>query len=112
MLPALQSVIDASPTGDLVYIVQANGKPYKKESFGNLFRKWCREAGLSHCSIHGLRKAGIVRLIAEGCTPHQIMAISGHQTLKEVDRYAREYLRESAALQVYENWRAKHAHVA
>ena len=111
ILPALRRIIDASPTGDLVYLVQANGRPYKKESFGNLFRKWCREAGLPHCSAHGLRKACVVRLITEGCTPHQIMAITGHQTLKEVDRYAREYLRESAALQVYEQWRSEHANV-
>lgn len=109
ILPALQAIIDASPTGDLVYLVQDNGRPYTKESFGNLFRKWCREAGLPRHSAHGLRKACVVRLIMDGCTPHQIMAVTGHQTLKEVDRYAREYLRESAALQVYDRWRSQHA---
>ncbi len=104
----LRKVIDASNTGDLLYIVQKNGKPYAKESFGNLFRKWCLEAGLPHCSIHGLRKACVVRLIMDGCTPHQIMAITGHRTLKEIDRYAREYLREHAALQVLDAWISKY----
>ncbi|MGI8725900.1 MAG: tyrosine-type recombinase/integrase, partial [Methyloceanibacter sp.] len=41
-------------------------------------------AGLSP---HGLRKA-FCRVAAEaGLTPHEIMAISGHTTLKEVARY-------------------------
>jgi hypothetical protein len=38
---------------------------------------------------HGLRKAGC-RIMAESdCTPHEIMGVSGHTTLKEVERYTR-----------------------
>jgi integrase len=109
IVPALKRIIDATPTGDLFYLAQDNGQPYKKESFGNLFREWCDQAGLQHCSFHGLRKACVVRLIMEDCTPHQIMAITGHQTLKEIDRYARKYMREQAANQVLLRWLNKHA---
>jgi hypothetical protein len=36
-----------------------------------------------------LRKAAARLLAKAGCTPHQIMAITGHKTLVEVGRYTR-----------------------
>jgi hypothetical protein len=36
----------------------------------------------------GLRKAALTRLAEVGCTVHQIAAISGHKTLREMQRYA------------------------
>jgi hypothetical protein len=36
-----------------------------------------------------LRKAALTRLADAGCTPHQIMAVSGHDSLKEVERYTK-----------------------
>jgi integrase len=36
-----------------------------------------------------MRKAAARRLADAGCTPHQIMAITGHRSLKEVTRYTR-----------------------
>ncbi len=63
------------------------GKPFTANGFGNRFRKWCDAASLPNCSAHGLRKAASARLAELGCTDHEIMAITGHQTLKEVARY-------------------------
>lgn len=40
-------------------------------------------------SAHGLRKAALRRLADAGATTHQIMAISGHRTLSEVQHYTR-----------------------
>ena len=40
-------------------------------------------------SAHGLRKAAAARLAETGATEHEIMAVTGHRTLKEVDRYTR-----------------------
>jgi hypothetical protein len=58
--------------------------------FGNWFRDQCNEAGLpKHCSAHGLRKAACRRLAEAGCTAHQIAAISGHASLREVERYTK-----------------------
>src|SRR5262249_59116227 len=54
------------------------------------FRDVCDEAGLPKaCPAQGLRKAACRRLAEAGCTPHQIMAISGHVTLEEVERYTK-----------------------
>ena len=45
-------------------------------------------AGLpARCVLHGLRKAAARRLAEAGCSPHQIMAITGHKSLDEVQRY-------------------------
>ena len=87
--PELQAIIDASPTGDLTFLVSAYGRPFKSSGFGSRFRKWCDEASLPHCSAHGLRKAAASRLAEAGATEQQIMSITGHRTSKEVTRYTR-----------------------
>lgn len=83
----LQEIIAASPCGSLTYLVTEFGKPFTANGFGNWFRKRCNEAGLPHCSAHGLRKAAAARLAELGITPHQLMAAGGWTTLKEAQRY-------------------------
>jgi integrase len=87
ILPELQRIIDASPCGDLTFLVTEFGKPYSNDGFGNWFRRMCKSAGLIDCSAHGLRKAAAAWLAETGCTDHEIMAITGHRTQKEVKRY-------------------------
>src|SRR5258705_9644309 len=41
------------------------------------------------CQPHGLRKAAGRRLAEAGCTAHEIMAVLGHKTLAEAERYTR-----------------------
>jgi integrase len=84
----LQAVLAATPSEHLTFLVTATGKPFSGNHFGETFREWCDAAGLpKHCSAHGLRKAACRRLADALCTPHEIMAISGHVTLKEAQRY-------------------------
>ena len=87
--PDLQQVIDAAPSGHLMFLTTAYGRPSSTAGFGNKFRDWCNEAGLPHCSAHGLRKAAAARLAERGATAHEIMAITGHRSLEEVERYTR-----------------------
>jgi integrase len=42
-----------------------------------------------HCVAHGLRKAACRRLAEAGCSSKVIAAISGHLSLREVERYTR-----------------------
>lgn len=101
IIPELQRIIDVTETGDLAFLVTAFGRPFTANGFGNRFRKWCDEAGLSHCAVHGLRKAAAARLAELGCTEFEVMAITGHQTVKEVTRYtraARQKARAESAL--------------
>jgi integrase len=80
------------------------GKPFTAAGFGNWFREQCDTANLRHCSAHGLRKAAARRLAEAGCTPHEIAAITGHASLKEIVRYTeavnRKRLAQSAMAKV------------
>jgi integrase len=81
----LASII--SGTDNLTFLITELGKPFTAAGFGNWFRDQCRAAGLRGCSAHGLRHAAGRRLAEAGCTPHEIAAITGHASLKEVVRY-------------------------
>jgi integrase len=84
----LAAVIEATPSEHLTFIVTRDGSPFSPDGFSNLFREWCNDAGLpKRCSAHGLRKAACRRLAEAGCSALEIMAISGHASLKEVQRY-------------------------
>lgn len=45
---------------------------------------------MPECTSHGLRHLAAGRLAEAGATGHQIMAITGHKSLKEVERYTRK----------------------
>lgn len=88
--PALAETLAATTHNHPTFLATASGKPFSNAGFGNLFRDWCRAAGLpEHCSSHGLRKAACRRLAEAGCSEHQIAAISGHRSLYEIQRYTR-----------------------
>lgn len=89
IIPELQRIIDASPTGDLTFLQTAFGKAFTVNGFGNRMRKWCDEASLAECASHGLRKAAAARLAELGCSDREIMSITGHTTTKEIDRYTK-----------------------
>jgi integrase len=88
--PHLQAVLDATPSAQLTFIVTATGKPYGGNAFSEQFRNWCDAAGLpKRCSAHGLRKAACRQMAEAECRANEIMAISGHATLKELVRYTK-----------------------
>ncbi len=76
VLPELQAIIDASPTGDLTFLSGPSGKKFSKEGLGNWFREVCDAAGVKK-SAHGLRKAAATRLANNGATVAQLEAIFG-----------------------------------
>lgn len=85
--PALAAMLNDTPTSHLTFLVTPAGAPYKPAGFSSRFRKWCNEAGLPHCAAHGLRKAQARRLAEAGCSAHEIASITGHRSLREVQRY-------------------------
>jgi integrase len=76
ILPVLARTLDAGPCGDLTFIAGANGKPFTKGSFGNLFREACREAGVPG-SAHGVRKIAATTAANNGATVSQLKALFG-----------------------------------
>jgi integrase len=88
--PHLQAVLDATPSEHLTFLITATGKPYGGNALSEQFRNWCDAAGLpQRCKPHGLRKAACRRLAEAGCSANEIMAISGHATMKKLVRYTK-----------------------
>jgi integrase len=86
----LLTIIAATPSGAMAFLTTSFGKPFTSAGFGAWFRKRCDEAELpAHCSFHGLRKAACRRLAEAGCSANEIAAISGHASLREVERYTK-----------------------
>ena len=98
MHPALLAVLDATPNNHLTFLVSKSGQPYAANDFSEQFRAWCNDAGLPKaCTAHGLRKAACRRLAESGCSASEIMSISGHKSLAEVQRYVAEAEQERMA---------------
>lgn len=88
--PELQRAMTAYPAKGLTLIGDAHGRPIKRAALTRLMRSAIKSAGLSsRCVSHGLRKAAARRLAEAGCSASQIAAITGHKTLKEVERYTK-----------------------
>lgn len=84
ILPDLQEIIDGLPPGRLPLVARDDGAPYTKESFGNLFRQWCDEAGIPKgYAAHGIRKYAATLRAELGATVKQLMAWFGWLTEKE-----------------------------
>ena len=87
ILPILADIIAGSPTGALNYLESEYGKPFTAAGFGNWFRDRCNEAGLPHCSAHGLRKAGAAIAAENGATDRQLMALFDWTTAAHATKY-------------------------
>jgi integrase len=88
--PQLAAVLDATPAENMTFLVTRTGRPFHPAAFSNWFKAKCRDAGLpERASVHGLRKAAARRLAEAGCTAHEISAITGHASLREVERYTK-----------------------
>lgn len=90
------------------FLADDNGGALDQRDLNRIFRDACNAAGLPAfrmvegkkkptCVPHGLRKQFCWRLAFAGCTTHEIAALSGHLSLKEVERYTREFDRARAA---------------
>jgi integrase len=107
--PDLAAIIAATPSEHLTYLTTHFGKPFTSAGFGNWFREQCDAAGLSHCSAHGLRKSASRRLAEAGCTVHEISAITGHASLREVARYTKAANQKRLAVSAMDKVKARTA---
>lgn len=86
--PQLLAAIEAMPmTGIETYLVTDYGKPFSADGLGNKMREWCDQAGLPHCTAHGLRKALARRSADLGATQQQLKAVGTWSNDAEVATY-------------------------
>lgn len=104
LLPATRAAIEALPSAPIRHLITTQaGKPFSVDGLGNRMRKWCDEAGLPHCSMHGLRKA-ISRILAEhGATDAEGQAVTGHKKAATFAHYRAKANRTALADRAFSN---------
>lgn len=87
--PELTRAMKAMPAQTLSLFAGRKGGSLKRgDSLSTIIRKAVKEAGLpDRCKAHGLRKAIIRRMAEANASSKSIAAVSGHKTLKEIERY-------------------------
>ncbi len=86
----LREALDATPKDSLFVIGTARGQRSVK-SFYNWFRDAANAAGVDpQLSFHGLRATAAVMALEAGCTEDEAMAITGHRSRTEFQRYVRD----------------------
>jgi len=97
VLEPLAEAIAAAPLANLTFLVTEFDKPFSEKGLGNKMRDWFDEAGLHHCSSHGIRKADATIAAENGATGHQLMSMMGWTTLKQAEIYTRKAERKKLA---------------
>lgn len=111
VIPEFKAALDAMPQagdGVLNFLVNDYGRAFASAAaFGNKFADWCKAAGLKpvQCDdgkvrsyrAHGLRKAALRALAHAGCTGSELMQVSGHSSLDQVQPYIDEVEQERMA---------------
>lgn len=88
MLATTRAALDALPAAPIKHLVtNVYGKPFSVAGLGNRMRKWCDDAGLKGCSLHGLRKATSRRIAESGGTDAEGQAITGHKKAQTFIKY-------------------------
>jgi len=97
--PELQAALDAMPdNGNLTYLLNAKGQPYTPDQLGRKFKEWADAAGMpKQCRLHGLKKSRASQIASKGGSAHQIMAITGHRSLAQAQKYADKFNKREAA---------------
>lgn len=94
LIPLHRDTVDALDAYKMQHIVIINteyGKPFTVDGFSGWMRDAISKAGLPlECKPHGLRKAAGRMLAEAGATAKMIMAVLGHTTLAEAERYTEE----------------------
>ena len=75
-------------TSPFCFLVTERGRPFKSAaSFGAWFKKQCVDAGLPHCTMHGLRKATLRRMAELRMTNKDMKSVSGQRSDKTLAKY-------------------------
>lgn len=85
------AALDKAERKPIAILTTAYDRPFTVAGFSQWMRDAISDAGLPlDCQPHGLRKAAGRRLAEAGCTAKEIMAILGHKTLSEAERYTED----------------------
>jgi len=87
----LRTILAAAPRAHVAILTTEYGRAFTVDGFSGFMRDAIKGAGLPlDCQPHGLRKAAGRRLAEAGCSSRELMAVLGHKTLSEAERYTRD----------------------
>ncbi|MGM0583353.1 MAG: tyrosine-type recombinase/integrase [Pseudomonadota bacterium] len=93
-LDLLHAALEARGERRPTFLTTAGGEARSVKAFSQWFAAKARAAGIRGKSAHGLRKTRAIALVEAGAKPHQVGAWTGHESLKEIERYAKRYDRK------------------
>ena len=97
--PDLARLLQGAPRAHISILTTPRGRPFIGKTLGDRLAKAVTTAGLpDRCVTHGLRKAAARQLAEAGCSAHQIMSITGHASLAEVERYTKAAAQKALAV--------------
>jgi integrase len=85
----LKETLDRTTRKSEYILTTQQGSGYSAGAFCNMVAEATTQIGHKEYTAHGLRKNAAKALAEAGCTVHQIMAITGHKTLKQAMHYTK-----------------------
>jgi integrase len=85
-------------------LLNFQGHPWNGETLRAAFKRHSAKIGLRGKMLHGVRKTTASILGEIGCTVLQIMSITGHQSMKEVQRYTAGAEKRKLAQEAMDKW--------
>jgi integrase len=104
----LMAELGRGEQGHMSLLTKADGGSFDGEGLSPWFADAIENAGLpDDCVMHGLRKVAARDLADAGCSEHEIMSVTGHKSLAEVQRYTKaadqKRLAKAAILKLEQN---------
>ena len=97
--PALKAALDRTERKSEFILTTQYGRGFRASSLSYLVRCETTKLDARQYTAHGLRKNASIALAEAGCTPHQIMAITGHKSMKLVLHYTQQVAQRKLAQQ-------------
>jgi integrase len=87
---ALAAELTRGVQGHMSLLTKRDGSSFDGESLSRWMAEAIADAELpDDCVMHGLRKVAARDLADAGCSVHEIMSVTGHESLTEVARYTK-----------------------
>jgi integrase len=83
----LKAALDHAPRLSEFILTNRYGNGYKAGGFCDMIAAGTAHIGAKECTAHGLRCNAATALAEAGCSVPEIMAITGHRTFREAQRY-------------------------
>jgi integrase len=101
--PTLRAALDRWGRVGPYLLRNHRDEPWCGASLHQAVSRHAKAVGIAK-TLHGIRKSTASKLADIGCTPHQIMAVTG-QSLKEAANYSREANRKILSQEAMKAWR-------